>query len=287
MSPFGEGSDVKMQPDTTIDQANISFWNELCGSHLAKVIGITDASPRSLRKFDNWFLSYYPYIFLHIPYDELGGKDVLEVGLGYGTVSQLLAESGANYAGLDIASGPVEMTQHRLRQANLQGAVKQGSILKAPFDDNNFDSIITIGCLHHTGDVGRALDECYRLLRPGGHLMVMLYYAYSHRRWMQAPRETAGYWFRERFGYSGVVAPKTDAEKWSYDHNDEGQAAPHTDFISVRSLRKLTSKFSSFKYRLENINVEAPFWFWQSRRDLLKTQRVRWCGLEIYATLRK
>jgi SAM-dependent methyltransferase len=269
------------------DQANVAFWDELCGSHLAKIIGVKDASPPSLRRFDNWFISYYPYIFLHIPYDELNGKDVLEVGLGYGTVSQLLAESGANYVGLDIANGPVEMVRHRLRQANLRGYAKQGSILAAPFPDESFDWIVTIGCVHHTGDMRHALAECHRLLRPGGQLMVMLYYAYSHRRWMQAPKETIGYWFRERLGYVGVVAPKSAAEKWSYDHNADGQSAPHTDFISVRSLRKMTSRFSSFKYRLENINVEAPFWYWPSRRELLKTQRVRWCGLEIYATLKK
>ena len=222
------------------DQANVAFWDELCGSHLAKIIGVKDASPPSLRRFDNWFISYYPYIFLHIPYDELNGKDVLEVGLGYGTVSQLLAESGANYVGLDIANGPVEMVRHRLRQANLRGYAKQGSILAAPFPDESFDWIVTIGCVHHTGDMRHALAECHRLLRPGGQLMVMLYYAYSHRRWMQAPKETIGYWFRERLGYVGVVAPKSAAEKWSYDHNADGQSAPHTDFISVRSLRKMT-----------------------------------------------
>jgi SAM-dependent methyltransferase len=270
-----------------IDERNSTFWDELCGSHLAKTIGITDASPRSLRRFDNWFLSYYPYVFLHIPYEDLRDKDVLEVGLGYGTISQLLAEGGANYIGLDIANGPVQMVRRRLCQANLPGDAKQGSILNAPFPDASFDWIISIGCIHHTGDVARALSECHRLLRPGGSLMVMLYYAYSHRRWMQSPRQTIGYWFRERLGYAGVVAPKREAEKWSYDHNADGQSAPHTDFISVRSLRKLGSQFKSFKYRLENINVEAPFRFWPSRRELLKTHRVRWCGLEVYATLQK
>ena len=120
---------------TDLDQKNIAFWNELCGSHLAKVLGIKDSSTASLKKFDDWFVAYYPYIFYHIPFDELKDKDVLEVGLGYGTIAQRLAESGARYIGLDIADGPVAMAKHRFQQACLHGGVKQGTILDAPFED--------------------------------------------------------------------------------------------------------------------------------------------------------
>ena len=100
-----------------IDQANIAFWDELCGTHLADVLGITDALPASLKRFDDWFFDFYPYLFDHVRLSELAGTDVLEVGLGYGSVSQKIAESGARFCGLDIAPGPVEMVRHRLRQA--------------------------------------------------------------------------------------------------------------------------------------------------------------------------
>jgi SAM-dependent methyltransferase len=270
-----------------LDQSNISFWNELCGSHLAKVIGIEDSSPSSLRKFDNWFLAYYPYIFLHIPFDELKDKDVLEVGLGYGTIAQRLAESGANYMGLDIADGPVAMAKHRINQAALKGDARQGSILAAPFDDNSFDMIVTIGCLHHTGNLQKSLDECYRMLRPGGRLMVMFYYAYSYRRWFHAPLATFHYLFRELFGYRGVVEPMHDSETWDYDHNAKGEIAPHTDFVSVKSLRAMCKRFRSFEWRRENINNERPFSRWASRRALLKTRFPQIVGLEIYATAQK
>src|SRR5262245_4508455 len=270
-----------------LHQQNIAFWNELCGSHLASILGITDASARSLKKFDDWFLAYYPYVFLHIPFDELKDKEVLEVGLGYGTIAQRLAESGARYTGLDIADGPVGMVKHRIRQAGLDGDAKQGSILNAPFPDESFELIVTIGCLHHTGDLAGSISECHRMLRRGGRLIMMLYYAYSHRRWVQAPAETLRYFMRERFGDAGVVQPNAEAEKWDYDHNSKGKAAPHTDFISVRSLRKMCAKFSSFEYRLENINNEPPFQKWPNRRALLKTWWPSVVGLEIYATVTK
>lgn len=38
--------------------------------------------------------------------DSFGGKKVLEVGLGYGTLGQLIASRNADYYSADIAEGP-------------------------------------------------------------------------------------------------------------------------------------------------------------------------------------
>src|SRR5690242_7304348 len=99
-----------------VNARNIEFWNDLCGAWIAKALGVNDASRDSLRKFDEWFFALYPYLGDYIPFAEMRGRQVLEVGLGYGTLSQRLAENGADYTGLDIAAGPVEMVNHRLRQ---------------------------------------------------------------------------------------------------------------------------------------------------------------------------
>ena len=116
--------------------------------------------PASLKRFDDWYFAFYPYLFIHVPFDEFKGADVLEAGLGYGTVSQRIAEAGARYFGLDIAPGPVWMANHRLQQAGLPGQARQGSILATDFADQTFDFIVAIGCLHHTGDLPRAILEC-------------------------------------------------------------------------------------------------------------------------------
>lgn len=104
-----------------------------------KVAGHQRRFTGSLKKFDDWYFAFYPYLFVHIPFEDMKGKDVLEIGLGYGTVSQRLAEAGARYRGLDIAPGPVTMVNHRLNQADLEGQAQQGSILQAPFADASFD----------------------------------------------------------------------------------------------------------------------------------------------------
>jgi len=151
-----------------VSEENARFWDELCGSRFARLTGITDAGPQSLKKFDDWYLKFYPYLDRHIGFDSLIGKKVLEVGLGYGTVAQRLAEFGAEYSGLDIATGPVQMANHRLRQSGLNGLAVKGSVLEPPFAPESFDAIIAIGCLHHTDNLKAAIEQCRLLLRPGG-----------------------------------------------------------------------------------------------------------------------
>ena len=174
------------------------------------------------------------------------------------------------------------MVCHRLRQTALPGDATQGSILNAPFSDNSFDYVVTVGCLHHTGDMRKGIDECRRLLRTGGSLIAMVYYAYSYRRWVQAPRQTLRYLASEILGYRGVVTPTTAQAKWYYDHNRSGAVAPHTDFVSIKSLRNYCRLFSHFQWQRRNIDQEPPFKK-RARQELLATHWPGICGLEIYA----
>lgn len=263
-----------------VDSANSAFWDTLCGTNLACELGITDRSASSLESFDDWFFKTYPYLDEYIPFGTVAGRRVLEVGLGYGTVAQKLAMSGANYIGLDIAEGPVEMANYRMALHNLSGRAQQGSILEAPFPDQSFDLVVAIGCYHHTGNLQRAIDESYRLLAPRGTLVCMVYNALSYRRWYTSPWTTLRYLAARR-----RVDPSSD-ERRAYDRSPDGDAAPHTDFVSRSHLRSMCSQFSEYAARLENITNEPPFTRW-SREQLLRAPIARFLGLDIYATILK
>ena len=267
-----------------IDRQNSQFWDELCGTDLARRLGISDFSAASLARFDHHFLTMYPYLTKYLELDRVAGKDVLEVGLGYGTVSQLLAGRAKSYVGLDIAAGPVAMVNRRMSLFNLTGTAQQGSILEAPFADGSFDVVVTIGCLHHTGDLQRALDHVHRVLRPGGWALVMIYNAFSYRRWWTEPASTARTLWRDYFG-AGSDAPASDAERGAYDSSSSGAPAPCTVFTSSRRLRAMCGRFAAIDIHKENADQERPF----SRlsRPALLTSIGPVIGLDLYATLRK
>lgn len=269
-----------------ISSSNSEFWNELCGSSLANFLGVTDSSPESLKRFDDWYFDFYPYLFDHIPFESMKGRNVLEVGLGYGTVSQRLAESGANYTGLDIAQGPVFMVNQRMAQNQLSGAAIEGSILDPQLPLGSFDFVIAIGCLHHTGNLQLAIEKCHSLLKPGGKLIFMVYYAYSYRRIRMTPFLTLKNMIKEAFGYRGVVGSGSNWQRAAYDASSKGGGAPHTDWISKRSLMSYCQSFSSFKATIENIDQEPPFRS-TTRKELINTKWPSIIGLDLYVTATK
>src|SRR5260370_532855 len=94
---------------TDIAAANASFWNELCGTNAARSLGITDASPAALARFDQWYFELYPYLERHIPFAALAGQRVLDVGLGWGA-------GGGGKGGASAAPGvPPMMLPDRAR----------------------------------------------------------------------------------------------------------------------------------------------------------------------------
>ena len=198
-----------------VDQMNSEFWNELCGTGLAKSLGITDHTPESLKRFDDAYFAFYPYFLPIIDPARTAGKDVLEIGLGYGSLGQKLAEAGCRYHGLDIAANAARMTNLRLQMQGFQGRAVQGSAHAMPFPDESFDFVYSIGCFHHTGNVQRCFDETYRVLRPGGVAVMMVYNKFSFRQWTRWPWITFKDLLRE-WGLLSSIDVATEAV--SYTH---------------------------------------------------------------------
>lgn len=230
-----------------VDQANAEFWDELCGSTFAQALGITDHSQASLERFDRAYLDFYPYLLPRVGLEQLTDRTVLEVGLGYGTLSQELAAVAANYTGLDVAAGPVDMVNQRLRMYGLPGQAIQGSILDAPLPSESQDAVVSVGCFHHTGDVQRCIDETYRLLKPGGIARIMVYNGLSYRQWLHWPRETLSSAMSDRRTVQG-----DRHQRQAYDVNSAGIAAPETAFLTTNQLRRMFHRYSQFSCHKEN-----------------------------------
>ncbi len=260
-----------------LDASNAEFWNELCGTHLARQVGVEDSSAESLARFDRAYWDLYPYLAGYLPWHS--GERLLEIGLGYGTVGQYLAERGVDYYGLDISAGPVGMMAHRLQLlgvGDVDGRVKQGSALAIPHPDAAFDVVVSIGCIHHTGNIALGIAEIGRVLRPGGQAMVMLYNAHSYRNMVTMPARML------RHGVLRDPAKRAQFERATYDANVEGSEAPATAFTSVAEARRLFEGWSEVRVRRENCGG-APL---IGRRMLLPILG-RMAGLDLYITATK
>ncbi len=230
-----------------IDEKNSEYWNELCGSSAAKYLGITDSSRESIEKFDNWYFSFYPYLQEnYLQLEKILNKKVLEIGLGYGTVSQWLAKSAHSFTGIDIAEGPVNFLNHRLKLMKKPYNACVMSAHQLNFPDNCFDFVVSIGCFHHTGNIKKCIDEAYRVLVPGGILLFMCYNKHSFREFCHHPIKTFFSFYEEFLIFD-------NSDRFRYDKNLNGKEAPFTEASSKRGLVNLCEKFSFCKINVENI----------------------------------
>ncbi len=275
---------MSADPQGAIDERNRAFWDELCGTVLAQSLGITEITPASLARFDLAYLDYYPYLAAYLDELPVEGRKVLEIGLGFGTVGQSLAARGALYHGADIALGPVAVMQDRLRWLGRAGETSavRASALELPWKDETFDVVVSIGCLHHTGDLRRAVEEVHRVLVPGGGALVMLYNAHSFRQLAQVPRKRVKAYLAGR--------SSDEAVRGMYDVNTAGEAAPATEYVSRREARDLFGAFSAVSIDARNFDPLRLHLgrraFWIPRQRLLGNV-ARALGLDLYIRARK
>lgn len=112
-----------------------------------------------------------------IPFAELAGKDVLEIGVGNGSAAQLLAQAARSFTGVDLTEYAIRSTSARMRVFGLGNArVVRADAEQLPFPDASFDFVWSWGVVHHSSNTNRVLQQIARVLRPGGRAVLMVYY---------------------------------------------------------------------------------------------------------------
>lgn len=96
------------------------------------------------------------------------GQRVLDLGCGEGaTLFHLGAPAGA--VGVDLFEDKLAFARTRMPQCRFV----VGSALELPFEDATFDHVLVRDVIHHLDEPERCIDECARVLAPGGRLDVL------------------------------------------------------------------------------------------------------------------
>ncbi|MBF0317300.1 MAG: class I SAM-dependent methyltransferase [Nitrospirae bacterium] len=98
---------------------------------------------------------------------------VLDVGCGSGGFLPILADLCAKLVGIDITPSFVEKSRELIERLGLANTdILRESCDHLPFDDSSFDVVVMLDVIHHMEDVRGSLKEVYRVLRPGGYVIV-------------------------------------------------------------------------------------------------------------------
>ena len=109
-------------------------------------------------------------------YEQVRGKRVLEVGCGMGSHAWRFARYALEFQAIDLAPKSIELTKKRFVLHNLDSSgITLGDAEKLNFPDNYFDFVYSNGVIHHSPNTSKAVEEIYRVLKPGGKTIVMIY----------------------------------------------------------------------------------------------------------------
>lgn len=185
------------------------------------------------KAFDWWF-SQFPRLYdalLSLAWGRrhrkalphIRGPRVLEVSFGMG---YLMSQYAGKYetTGVDYNPRYVEAARRRLEASQLRANLVQGDAHALPFPDASFDTLINTDAFTLYQNPDKAMHEFYRVLAPGGRLILMEYdypkdgnwlgkLKVEWARWMKVPYvafpdllRSAGFSFEDyALGNSGIL----------------------------------------------------------------------------------
>ncbi|MEO5534151.1 MAG: bifunctional demethylmenaquinone methyltransferase/2-methoxy-6-polyprenyl-1,4-benzoquinol methylase UbiE [Pseudolysinimonas sp.] len=100
--------------------------------------------------------------------DPKPGERILDIACGTGASTLPLARAGATVVGVDFSPKMIAEASKRHPKIDF----RQADAMKLPFGDDEFDAVTISFGLRNVHDPKQALAEMYRVLKPGGRLIV-------------------------------------------------------------------------------------------------------------------
>jgi 2-polyprenyl-3-methyl-5-hydroxy-6-metoxy-1,4-benzoquinol methylase len=102
----------------------------------------------------------------------LKGAQILDVGIGDGFSSVLMALAGARVTGIEVSTAALSRAEALARRHGVDVNLHQMPGEDLRFENEAFDGILCMSAYHHM-DQERAASEFARVLRPGGRLVMV------------------------------------------------------------------------------------------------------------------
>lgn len=101
--------------------------------------------------------------------------DVLDAGGGWAVLQYALSRRCRTVTNLDCLASSlkaVDLMAYRLGFQNIK--TQEGSIADIPYQDNSFDRVVCVSVVEHVSDWRKCIDEMFRVLKPGGYLLLTM-----------------------------------------------------------------------------------------------------------------
>ncbi|MCS1408982.1 MAG: putative methyltransferase YcgJ [Verrucomicrobia subdivision 3 bacterium] len=112
--------------------------------------------------------------FGHLLLQVVPPLEIADLGSGEGLLSELLALRAKRVIAVDNSPKMVEFGTKKAKQNGLLNLeFRQGDLAEPPINDASVDLVILSQALHHTETPKKAIQSSYRILREGGHVIIL------------------------------------------------------------------------------------------------------------------
>lgn len=217
-------------------------------------------------------------------YETSHGQWVLDYGCGNGYEAAQYARNGAHVVGVDLTRRAIELTRRRFSLLEISGFFFQNNGLSVPFKNGVFDIVCCLGVLHHIPDPQPVVQEMFRVLKPGGKLILMVYNRNSYRYYVTFT------WRRLRG--APKFRGKTQAQMIC---SNDGAGNPYGTVYTKEQLRGLLADFRDHSFIVNKLGLaEIALWSprmtrfldWITPRKFVRAL-ARTVGWNLYASAYK
>lgn len=222
----------------------------------ARACGELPGDKQSLNYFDAVACDRYaqqPWMHEYFRFERFAGQHVLEIGIGQGTDMMQFAQAGAVCHGVDITDNHLKLTARNATLRGIEVDLHEVDATRLPFADNSMDCVYSFGVLHHIPEIDRVVREIHRVLKPGGRVMIALYYKWSafHLFCKLLANGLRNGWLFTK-GYDGLLSTIEMGA-------DGAEIKPYVRLFDKRAICRLMKNFQPLDLSVHQLH-EDHFW---------------------------
>ncbi len=191
---------------------------------------------------------YGPWIRELLSKQDVDGKRVLEVGGGLGTDLAQFAERGAQITDLDLSTGHLNLAKTNFMHRGLTGTFCHGDAENMPLQNDYYDLVYSIGVVHHSPNTQQIINEMWRVLKPGGKALIIVYAENSLHYWQQLFKEQ---WWLKDNTHRSIADVLSDTVEIT-----DNDARPLVKAYSGKRFKKMFEKFDHIKMHKKHISKQ-------------------------------
>jgi ubiquinone/menaquinone biosynthesis C-methylase UbiE/glycosyltransferase involved in cell wall biosynthesis len=238
--------------DAYKDEVQRQWDNDPAGSHYVQ--GVEKHSLEWFLEAEQYrYRDYAPWMAEVMEFAGHAGEHVLEVGGGMGTDLAQFAKHGARVTDVDLSAGHLALARENLELRGFTGTFVLQDAEILPFEDNTFDLVYSNGVIHHTPNTNSIVSEMYRVLKPGGRAIVMVYAENSLHYWRNLV------WSIGLKQNELEVKSMGDIMSFAVERSDHAAARPLVKVYTKRRLRELFRRFRDIEIlQRQMVSSEVP-----------------------------